>query len=84
MDEQLLGDGVCVVEWADKAAELFPADSCWIELDYGLGESCRSLTITAAPKLEVVSRYEPLLGRLHEAFLLNSEATSATDAEGGE
>ena len=84
VDEQLLGDGVCVVEWADKAAELFPADSCWIELDYGLGESCRSLTITAAPKLEVVSRYEPLLGRLHEAFLLNSEATTATDAEGGE
>ncbi len=46
LDEQMMGDGVCVVEWADKATEIFPADSCWISLDYGPDESCRSLTIT--------------------------------------
>lgn len=28
------GEDVLVVEWADRAAEIFPADSLWIGLDY--------------------------------------------------
>ena len=40
LDEYLGGDGVCVVEWADQAEELFPEDSLWIRLDYsGEGNS---------------------------------------------
>ena len=32
---QLLGrEGVCVVEWADRAAELFPESSLWVDLAY--------------------------------------------------
>ena len=34
IDEQLFDQGVCVVEWADKAADLFPDESCWIAMDY--------------------------------------------------
>ncbi|MCH8898655.1 MAG: tRNA (adenosine(37)-N6)-threonylcarbamoyltransferase complex ATPase subunit type 1 TsaE [Chloroflexi bacterium] len=34
LDEYLLGDGVCVIEWADQAAEVFPEDALWINLDY--------------------------------------------------
>jgi len=34
LDEQLSGDGICVVEWADRAAELFPEPSLWVDLAY--------------------------------------------------
>ena len=84
LDEQLMGDGVCIVEWADKAAELFPADSCWIELDYGSRESSRSLTITATPVSGAAGRYEPLIQCLKAAFDLNAGAESPAGAEGGE
>jgi tRNA threonylcarbamoyladenosine biosynthesis protein TsaE len=36
LDEQLSGDGVCVVEWADRAEEVFPEDALWIALDYAV------------------------------------------------
>jgi tRNA threonylcarbamoyladenosine biosynthesis protein TsaE len=36
LDEQLSGDGVCVVEWADRAEEVFPQNVLWIALDYTL------------------------------------------------
>lgn len=32
------GQGVLVVEWADRADELFPDDALWIDLDYALDE----------------------------------------------
>ncbi len=34
LDEYLGGDGVCVIEWADQAEEVFPDDALWINLDY--------------------------------------------------
>ncbi|PKB73415.1 MAG: tRNA (adenosine(37)-N6)-threonylcarbamoyltransferase complex ATPase subunit type 1 TsaE [SAR202 cluster bacterium Io17-Chloro-G7] len=81
LDEQMMGDGVCVVEWADKATEIFPADSCWISLDYGPHESCRTLTIATTPLPdtslldepssvvnEAVPRYESLIRHLKAAF----------------
>jgi tRNA threonylcarbamoyladenosine biosynthesis protein TsaE len=34
LEEFLSGDGVCVIEWADQAEELFPEDALWIDLDY--------------------------------------------------
>lgn len=35
LDEYLSGDGVCVIEWADQAEEVFPEDALWINFDYG-------------------------------------------------
>ena len=69
VDEQLFGQGVSIVEWADNAAELFPAESCWIYLEYGPGESQRVLTLMATSP-----RYEPLMNALADAFSLEDEA----------
>ncbi len=45
---ELLGDpdAVCVVEWAERAADLFPAEALWITLR-ALDEQRRSLTFRA-------------------------------------
>jgi len=36
VEEQLSGDGVCVVEWAERAEDIFPEDALWIALDYAI------------------------------------------------
>ena len=46
LEEYLSGQDVCVVEWADRAAEVFPPESMWIALEYGAGEEDRLITIT--------------------------------------
>ena len=46
LDEYLWGDGICVVEWAEKAPGLFPEDHLGIELEH-LDESQRRIAITA-------------------------------------
>jgi len=38
LEEYLSGEGICVVEWADRAAQLFPSESLWIEMKYGVSE----------------------------------------------
>ena len=35
------GEDVLVVEWADRAAAIFPADALWIDLDYAAGDRGR-------------------------------------------
>ena len=45
LDEYLFGDGVCVVEWAQKAYEAFPPQRLTVELSY-LDETTRGLTFT--------------------------------------
>jgi len=62
LEEYLSGDGVCVVEWADRFPELFPTESTWIALEYGAGESDRLITIEAETE-----GYERLAGGLHQA-----------------
>lgn len=46
LDEYLLGDGVCVVEWAEKATELFPGERLEVRIQR-LGESERRLVLSA-------------------------------------
>ena len=70
LEEHLAGDGVCVVEWADRAAEIFPQDSLWIELSYGDSVDCRdiSLEVSGAGSGEgSTTRYNPLLAKLLES-----------------
>ena len=69
VDEQLFGGGVCVVEWADKAAELFPPECCCIAMEYGPGENQRSVTLSATSP-----RYRGVLQRLAAAFPMAEEA----------
>ena len=71
LDEQLVGEDVCVVEWADRAADLFPAECCWISLDYGASVEQRAVTISNdSPKYRIV------LQQLAAAFPEAEEVTS--------
>lgn len=47
LDEILDGDGLCVVEWAERAPDQFPAERLMIEL-VRTGEQTRSLAIEAS------------------------------------
>ena len=73
------GEDVLIVEWADRAEEIFPRDALWIELDYaaegnpaacevipgadGSIPSRHRITIDQAPE-----RYRPLIDRLTRLF----------------
>ena len=66
LDEQVSGDGVCVVEWPDRAPELFPGPlpepppklqiegspsrSLWVELAYSQTETQREITLSGGPE----------------------------------
>ena len=66
LDEQTSGDGVCVVEWADRAGPesgVFPPDSLWLDLSYGDGPEDRVIEIKLGP-----ARYQALLKALSESF----------------
>lgn len=55
LDDYLAGEGVCVIEWAEKIRAGLPAEYLWITFRY-LGESKRGLLIEACG-----ARYEALL-----------------------
>lgn len=59
LDEQLFGDGACVVEWAERAEEVFPEDCLWIDLDYADEGDGRTITIA-----EVPARYSAMVESL--------------------
>ncbi len=46
LDEYMEGEGVCVVEWADKAMPLFPPEHLVVELR-DVGEQERQIILTA-------------------------------------
>lgn len=72
LDEQLFGGGVCVIEWADRASEVFPEDCLWIGLDYGLYRDQRNITLEAGVPAEG-SRFAELLGLLAKKAGASSE-----------
>jgi tRNA threonylcarbamoyladenosine biosynthesis protein TsaE len=55
LDDYLSGDGVCVIEWAEKIRAALPVERLWITFRH-LGESKRGLLIKATG-----SRYAELL-----------------------
>lgn len=55
LDDYLLGDGVCVIEWADRIQPILPEERLWIGLHY-LDTSKRGIVIQASG-----SRYDDLL-----------------------
>lgn len=60
LDEQLFGGGVCVIEWAERAEELLPAEALWLELRYGdAGGDHREIAIESES-----ARYDELLREL--------------------
>lgn len=49
LDEQLFGDGVSVVEWADRAEEVFQENCLWLHLDYAADGQGRTIAIDEIP-----------------------------------
>ncbi len=49
LDEWLDTDGVTLIEWADRAAELLPAHSITVALDYDDRSEGRIMTVTEGP-----------------------------------
>jgi tRNA threonylcarbamoyladenosine biosynthesis protein TsaE len=56
--EYFAGDGVCLVEWADRVARSLPGEHLWIELKV-IGETSRQALLTANGE-----KYEQILARL--------------------
>ena len=71
LEEQLFGNGICIVEWAERAEELFPEDSLRIVLEYAEGENERLITLEAGGP-----SFRPLLEELGRLFPSASEARS--------
>ena len=62
LDEYIEGDGVCVVEWADKAAPLFPREHLLVELEHR-GKQQRGLLLTPHGE-RYITRVEQVRQRL--------------------
>ena len=61
LDEQLFDRGVCVIEWAERAEELFPLDALWLDISYAGADRENSREITFDTE---ASRFDPLLSEL--------------------
>ena len=70
LDDYFYGDGVCVIEWAEKARQLLPPDSLLISLKY-VGASHTRRSIQLKPQGH---RYNQLLKRLKEEGFLARNA----------
>jgi len=64
IDDYLCGEGICVIEWADKALDYFPADHLFIRLDY-MGNNERQLSFKASG-----NRYAELMEQLKQKWNL--------------
>lgn len=63
LDDYLAGDGVVVIEWAEKIRAALPAECMWIKFDYA-GENDRRLhfTATGARAIELLNEFRNALG----------------------
>jgi tRNA threonylcarbamoyladenosine biosynthesis protein TsaE len=61
LEDYLLGEGVCLVEWADRIREALPAERLWVLLRH-VDEAKRGLTMIATG-----SRYDDLLRQFRES-----------------
>jgi len=61
LDDYLYGRGVCVIEWAEKGADILPDDHLLIKIKW-INENERAFEITARGE-----RYQKLLAKLHPA-----------------
>lgn len=69
LDDYFLGDGVCVVEWAEKGAGTFIGDYMNVSIE-DMSSDTRRLTFSSAS-----SRYSQMLSALKEQFSNESDNT---------
>jgi len=60
LDDYLYGDGMCVVEWADKALEAFPAEHLLVEMGF-ISDTSRSVVFKPSG-----DRYRTLLSQFDQ------------------
>ena len=58
LDDYLYGDGLCVVEWADKALEALPAEHLLVEMAF-ISDTGRSIELKP-----ISDRYETLISQV--------------------
>ena len=64
LDDYLRGDGVCLIEWADRVQSILPRERLWISLNHLTPASKRGILMQATS-----SRYDDLLNQFrHSAF----------------
>ena len=63
LDDYLFGDGLCVVEWADKAEGYFPVDHLSVSIEV-TGDDLRTLTLSCVDR-----RYADLLESLARTYM---------------
>lgn len=64
LDEYLYGDGVCVIEWADKFLKLLVKEFLRIDVTYGTSDDEREITISA-----VGEKYHKIIVEVKEGLM---------------
>ena len=75
LDDYFLGDGVCVVEWAEKGFDAFIGEHMTVLIE-DTGEDCRRLTFAAAS-----ARYSHMLDALKDRLAGGSAIDSLESTE---
>ncbi|NLK72233.1 MAG: tRNA (adenosine(37)-N6)-threonylcarbamoyltransferase complex ATPase subunit type 1 TsaE [Clostridiales bacterium] len=53
-EEYIYGEGICLIEWADKIKELIPENSIWISISYGNNIDEREIQINGLPEIDFI------------------------------
>ena len=61
IEEQLTSNDVCVIEWADRASDIFPEESLWIDLTHNQNSDSRNITFYSQS-----SKYESVITKLKQ------------------
>ena len=61
IEEQLTSNDVCVIEWADRASDIFPEESLWIDLTHNQNSDSRNITFYSQS-----SKYESIITKLKQ------------------
>ena len=61
IEEQLTSNDVCVIEWADRASDIFPEESLWIDLAHNQNSDSRNITFYSQS-----SKYESVITKLKQ------------------
>ncbi len=75
LDDYFLGDGVCVVEWADKGVDAFVGEHVNVVIE-DTGNNNRKLTLSADSP-----RYSEMLGALNQEFSNPESASQSQPAK---
>ena len=64
LDDYLAGDGVCVIEWAEKIRGALPAECLWISFEHH-GENARKISMQAkgARYVDLLENFRQAIGR---------------------